>query len=215
MYTLSASLDSAIPEINRALPVEIMRDFDTIVLFGRLAAASQTLLTLRRDPEDPLLPALEPESMVMIRCYDLEMNPILMRAKVLSSSGDECRTGELELIPYHTDRKNIRYPLCPPASAGVLGAGEEKSRPCQLLNVSMGGACIVSGSLYEVGQALRLTILSNGQGSIPLPCEVIRVAPRRGDRYEYGLAFTGEERKGCLAGFLREWLGCAEGAADE
>lgn len=200
-----SAFERAIPQLAWEMPVEVMKDFDVVLLFGKLAAVSPVELTVRRMASEPCFPVMEEEGMVLVRCYDSQLEPVLLRAKVTRSSGTECTMGEIEMIPYKTQRQEVRYPLCPPAELSVLdGAGQEPSQPCQLLNISAGGACILAGRSYAVGQALCLRIGPEGA----YPCNVIRVTPRRGCCFEHGLVFGRLDRSQvqCLEEFLRDWF---------
>lgn len=206
--SLTAS-ERSIPELDWEMPVEVMRDFDTVLMFGKLAAVGLDEITIRRTSSELRFPILEPESAILIRCYDIRMAPVLLCARVAGSSGLECTVGNLVLIPYKTQRKEVRYPLCPPVATAVLdGGGQERLQPCQLLNISVGGACIVAGRGYGVGQTLQLQVrLAKTDRCVPYPCRVTRVTPRRGGSFEYGLLFEklDEGQIGCLAEILRDW----------
>ena len=195
-----------IPKLDWEMPVEVMKDFDTMLMFGKLAAVSPEGITIRRMLSEVCFPIMEAESKLLIRCYDLHRAPVILRARVIRSSGMECTAGELELIPYHTQRKEIRYPLCPPAMISVLDdtAGEQL-QPCQLLNISAGGACIVAGGGYTVGQVLRLQVsLAKADGCMSCSCKVTRVTPWRGGCFEYGLFFEKLDKK--QIHYLEEFL---------
>lgn len=178
------------------MPVEVMKDFDTVLLFGRLAAAGPVELSIGRIPGEDSFPACKAGSVVLVRGYDSRMDPVLLRARVVRSSGMECVVGQLEFIPYKTPRKDARYPLTPPANVYALdGGGPEQSQLCQLLNISTGGACIVSEHSYRIGQPLCLRVeLVKGDGYAVYRCRVVRVTPRRGSYFEYGLLFSGLDR---------------------
>lgn len=215
------SCGQPIPELDWEMPVEVMRDFDTVLLFGKLSAVSQTALTVRRASDERCFPAVEERSAVLVRCYDTKMDPVLLCARVTHSSGVECTVGELEMIPYKTRRKSVRYPLCPPTAVSVLDNGApEGSRPCQMLNISDSGACIVTAGRYAVGQTLQLRaeLMEKGEPASFL-CRVVRVTPRRGDCFEYGLLFEHLNKRrrsslmGALQGLLRVCAGVRGGGA--
>lgn len=177
--------------LNREMPIEVMKDFDTVLLFGRLADVSPTALTVRRASSELCFPILKRGGAVLVRGYDEQMNPVLFCGRLAQSSGLECTVGELEAIPYRTDRKYARWPLCPPASIEVLdGAEPGLPQPCQLLNISRSGVCIVCEHIYAVGQILYLRIKTAISGQCaPYRCKVVRATPRRGDSFEYGMLF--------------------------
>lgn len=205
-----ASFHPSLSEFNRKMPVEVMRDFDTVLLFGKLAAIDPSELTVECAADKNSFPILEKGSAVLVRCYNAQLSPILLLARVARSSGSECTVAKWELIPYQTHRKGVRYPMCPPAAAAIVdGPSPERSRPCQLLNISANGACIVTKDCYAVGQTLCLWFeLPDADLYPPCSCKVVRIAPRRGGRFEYGLSFTRPcgIRQVRLSDTLRAWL---------
>lgn len=201
--------EQLISRIDRNMPVEVMRDFDMVLLFGRLDTVSEKEMTIRRASNDQCFPVMEEGGVVLVRCYDMRRAPILLRARVTRASGLMCRVGELEWIPYRTQRKGARYPLCPPASACVVEELDPESAwPCQLVNVSARGACIVAQRAYTVGQSLCLRIgPENAGGCAAYSCQVARATPRGNGSFEYGLSFghlSGEQREGLLEALHRQ-----------
>lgn len=179
--------------LDHGMPVEVMKDFDTVLLFGRLTADSPKVLTIGRIPGEKAFPVCKGGSAVLVRGYDSRMAPVLLRGRVLCSSGTRCVVGELKRIPYQTRREIARYPLTPPASVCTMDdAAPDQPQPCQLLNISAGGACIVTEQPYQTGQQLRLRVeLVKGAGRAAVyRCRVVRATPRSGGCFEYGLAFT-------------------------
>lgn len=191
------------PALDHGMPVEIMKDFDTVLLFGRLLTNSPVVLTIGQIPGESNFPVCPPGSPVLVRGYDGQMDPILLLGQVVRSSGTQCVVGGLKQIPCRTRRKNVRHPLTPPASISALDDEEpDRLHPCLLLNLSTGGACIVAERSYRTGQALQLHVeLSWKPGRTAVyPCRVVRATPRSGPRFEYGLSFTGmdEQSRGNL-----------------
>lgn len=186
-----ATSKQPLPQLDWGRPVEVMKDFDTVLMFGKLSAASPEGLTIKRISGERCFPVLRDGGALLIRCYDIQMAPIILRARVARSSGVECTVEEVEWIPYETQRKDTRYPLCPPAMVSVLGSDAQGPlQACELLNISVSGACIVAGRGYAMGQALELQIrLEKTDKDVACPCKVTRVTPRSGGRFEYGLLF--------------------------
>lgn len=184
---------SAIPQFDRGMPIEVMKDFDSMLLFGRLASDSPEELVVGRISGEKDFPVCEPGSPVLVRGYDAQMNPILLRGRVARSFEMECTVGGLKVITYKTPRKSPRYPLAPPANVYVLeDAALDQPQLCLLLNISAGGACIVSEYRYEPEQPLRLQVAlsKNQRYATAYHCQVVRVTPRPGRQFEYGLLFT-------------------------
>ena len=179
--------------LDRGMPVEVMKDFDTILFFGKLIADAADKLTIGQIPEEKVFPICQIGSTVLIRGYDTKINPVLLLGRVESSSWRQCVMRDLERIPFESERKCVRYPMTPPASVCLLDGTElGRPQPCQMLNISMSGACIVSEYTYQAEQSLCLQVkLSNDQKHIGLyPCRRVRATPRSGGWYEYGLLFT-------------------------
>lgn len=190
------------------MPIEVLRDFDSLLLFGRLAADSPAELVIKRIPGERDFPVCEPGSPVLVRGYDAQMDPILLRGRVARSLEAECVVDGLKVITYKTPRKSVRYPLAPPANVYVLeDAALDQPQLCQLMNLSAGGACIVSEYRYEPEQPLRLQVAlsKNQRYATAYHCQVVRVTPRKGSRFEYGLLFTqlDDRTQNCLTQDIR------------
>lgn len=218
------SFDPSAYAIDWEMPVEVMRDFDTILLFGKLTAATPADLTIRRISKEACFPIIDREGVVLVRCYDMQADPVLLRARVIQSTGLDCTVGNLELLPYKTSRQYARYPLCPPGRVFVWedGAGAGAFQPCQLLNISSHGACIVAECRYPVGQALRLAVdPAETEESASYPCTIVRMTPRWGGQFEYGLSFAqlNKQRRGRLFSALQDrfpiYFGARGGFLDE
>lgn len=179
-------------KLDRSMPVEVMKDFDTILFFGKLTADTSEKLTVEHIPEERAFPTCRIGSTVLVRGYDAHMNPVLLLGKVASSSSVQCVMRDLKRVPFETQRKCVRYPMTPPASVCILdGAELSRPQPCQMLNISMGGACIVSEYTYQAEQSLCLQVeLNKRLEHFGLyRCRMVRATPRGGSWYEYGLLF--------------------------
>lgn len=190
------------------MPIEVLRDFDSMLLFGRLASDGPAELVIQRIPGEQDFPVCEPGSPVLVRGYDAQMDPILLRGRVARSFEAECAVDGLKVITYTTPRKSVRYPLAPPANVYVLeDAALDRPQLCQLMNISAGGACIVSEYRYEAEQSLRLQVAlsKNQRYATAYHCQVVRVTPRKGGRFEYGLLFTqlDDRTQSCLTQDIR------------
>lgn len=198
---LAGESQTDVPELitlHRSMPAEVMVDFDTIIFFGQLVSDSPRRLTIRRTLDGTAFPRHHPGSMVLIRAYDTAGTPVLIRAKVMHSSAAKCTVEEPELIQYKTKRKTIRYPIYPPANIYLLDDALRRSpQPCLLINISTSGACVVSKYSYALRQVLEIHIeLAAGCGRFAHCCQVIRTAPRKEGRFEYGLSFPGLDQMG-------------------
>lgn len=178
--------------LDRGMPVEVMKDFDTVLLFGKLTADTSEKLTIEQIPEEASFPICRIGSTVLVRGYDTQTNPVLLLGKVASSTRTQCVVRGWKRVPFETKRKCVRYPMTPPASVCILDGTElGQPQPCQMLNISMGGACIVSEYTYQAEQTLCLQVeLSREREHTErYPCRMVRATPRGGGWYEYGLLF--------------------------
>ena len=72
-------------------------------------------------------------------------------------------------------------------SVGRTAAGEE---PCRILNISVGGACIISNARYHKGDRLLLNVkLFEERDASLLFCKVLRVTEKDYLGFEYGCRF--------------------------
>ena len=101
------------PMLDQRMPVEVMKDFDTILLFGRLTTDGPSALTVWRIPGEEDFPVCPPGSAMLVRGYDVRMDPVLLLGRVAGSTGAKCVVGDSKWIPYETRRQGARYPLTP------------------------------------------------------------------------------------------------------
>ncbi len=195
-----AARDGARPPLaafNPEMPVDILADFNTPLLSGRLASFGQESLAVERIAGEMSLPVQQTGTPVFMRGYNTRMEPAILRGVIAKSSLIECVVDHLEPVPYDNQRKSVRYPLSPPASIYVMDdTWLDKPQQCQLLNISTGGACISSTFRYELGQTLRLEVeLLKSSGGTACRCQVVRMTKHKNDLFEYGLLFARLNRR--------------------
>ena len=199
---------SAVPQFDPGMPIEVMRDFDTVLLFGRPVSGGPGELPIGRIPGEKCFPLCPPGSTVLVRGYDAQLNPILLRGRVIRSFEMECVVGGLKVVPYETPRESIRHPLTPPTTVYALeDAALDRPQLCQLLNISASGACIVSEYSYRLEQSLRLQVALGREQryGTAYRCQVVRATPRKGRQFEYGLRFIqlDDQTQSCLMRDIR------------
>ena len=182
----------AVPAFNRGMPIEVLKDSASPMLFGRLSSINSTQLIVERIPGEMSLPVFEPGSGVALRGYDMETNPIILHATVSRSSIVECVMDNWTVDNYANHRRSVRFPLTPSANIYSM---EDKTlsspEPCRLVNISTGGACILSTFSYKEGQELRLRLeLIEKGGHTSYVGQVIRMSLRSDGSFEYGLLFV-------------------------
>jgi len=90
--------ERSIPAFDQGMTLEVMTDLGTVLLFGKLAEVSQAELVIERIPGGVCFPITEAGSAVLVRSCDAQLIPVILRAKVIRSSGAECAVGDLERI---------------------------------------------------------------------------------------------------------------------
>lgn len=100
------------------------------------------------------------------------------------------KVSDLALIRLGNDRAFFRVNTNIDAvvtSASRTSAGES---PCRLLNISVGGACILSNTRYHKGERLLMNVkLFEERNASLLFCKVLRVTEKDYLGYEYGCRF--------------------------
>lgn len=180
------------PALNLDMPVDVMENYDTVLLTGRVSRFDHTELVVERMAGEMSLPTQQVGGTVLIRGYNEQIEPLIMQGIVKRSSLVECVVSGLELIPYDNLRKSVRYPLSPPANIYAMeDTTLDQPQECRLLNISTGGACIESTFAYAMNQTLRLRVelIKNG-GYTSYQCQVVRITPRPDGHYMYGLLFA-------------------------
>ena len=128
---------------------------------------------------------------VKIRGYsDHEKKAVYMDGTITSMPDHIWKVEELQVTKIENAR--VFYRLSTDLDATVttfsgLGAGE---RPCKLLNISVGGACIGSDKQYHKGDKflLKVRLLADRPESAML-CQVLRIIEREKAEFEYGCQF--------------------------
>ena len=137
-------------------------------------------------PGAAALPLLEAGRCVAVRGTEAGEEPLYMAATVAESSPLACRLGRLAVIPPLNRRRHVRQEVQAPAEF----QGEEGLlQACQLRNISLGGACVVSPRSCAVGEELVLRT-ALGETPLTLPGQVVRVEERDDGQFVYGFQFS-------------------------
>ena len=98
----------------------------------------------------------------------------------------------MEFILYNTknDRAFFRLGTNLDATAAMFSGLEIGEKPCKLLNISVGGACVSSEYRYHEGDKflLKVRLLKDRPESVMF-CQVLRVVQRDESKTEYGCRF--------------------------
>lgn len=128
---------------------------------------------------------------VRIRGYhDHEKKAVYMEGTIIPQQKHTWQVEDLTVARIGNDRAFFRLSTNIDATAttfGGFGAGE---RPCRLLNISLGGACIASDYPYREGDKFLLKVrLLEDRDISAMFCQVLRIIDKGESKFEYGCQF--------------------------
>lgn len=177
-------------EIYSGMRVEVTT-FDGRMLFvAKLMGIRGSEAELHQYSESSLSEDTEPFR-VRIRGYnDHERKAVYMEGTISPKPEHRWLVENLMIARIGNDRAFFRLDTDVEATATILygsGAGE---KPCRLVNISVGGACISSEYEYEEGTKflLKVKLLEDREVSVMF-CQVLRIIKKEGNKAEYGCRF--------------------------
>ena len=136
-----------------------------------------------------------PENMVpvpvRIRGYhDRARKAVYMEGFITPGPQHIWNVTQLSVARLGNDRAFFRLDMNVDATATIFTGSRAGERPCKLVNISVGGACIASEFPYQEDDKFLLTVrlLEDRDTSVML-CQVLRIIDRGEDRCEYGCRF--------------------------
>lgn len=145
-----------------------------------------TLKTLRMDAEE--LPA-SPVT-VLLRGYDKKtLKAVLLEASIAPGEEPSWQAENLTLRKAGNDRSYFRLDANLEASTAPASA-QKLMEPCKVLDISAGGARIVTKQTHKMGDQVLLSVrLLAEKESLEIFCRVLRIVHRENGRQEYGCQF--------------------------
>lgn len=182
------------PDLSSGLRVEVLTMANYLLFVGRLKVLDDGVLEVRRDTGDPLPQALY-NSEVKLRGFQKNSQPFCLKGTVGKSSRDFWQVENLKVLQSRENRGFFRQDTDLDAqvrsSGHYRGLGSEESE-CKVLDVSAGGARILSRNVYMEGDRFQLEVeLLTEERPFSMACRVLRVTPKKGFKYEYGCKFEG------------------------
>lgn len=134
-------------------------------------------------PEQPLP--------VRIRGYsDHERKAVYMEGVITPMPQNKWSVAELKVCRAGNDRAFFRLETNIDASATMFSGLAMGERPCKLLNISIGGACISSEYRYHDGDKFLLKVrLLEDRPESAMFCQIVRIIEKKEDKFEYGCRF--------------------------
>lgn len=177
-------------EIYSGMRVEVTA-FDGRMLFiaklmglhGSQAELHQYLEAAISQVEEPLP--------VRIRGYsDRDRKAVYMEGVIAPLPQNKWAVTELKVCRIGNDRAFFRLDTDLDATATMFSGLAMGEKPCKLLNISIGGACIRSETKYHDGDKflLKVRLLEDRPESVMFS-QVVRVIEKDGSGFEYGCRF--------------------------
>ena len=128
---------------------------------------------------------------VRIRGYhDHEKKAVYMEGTISPRPNRVWHVEDLTVARVGNDRAFFRLDTNIDATATTFGGLNAGEKPCKLINISVGGACIASAYPYREGDKFLLKVkLLEGRDISAMFCQVLRVIDRGNSQFEYGCRF--------------------------
>lgn len=136
--------------------------------------------------------AQEEESIhVRIRGYsDHERKAVYLEGVITPKQKHIWQVDELTVVKIGNDRAFFRLTTDLDATATMFSGLEMGEKPCKLLNISVGGACIGSEYRYHKDDKFLLKVkLIEDRPVSAMFCQVIRIIEKEDEKFEYGCQF--------------------------
>jgi len=128
---------------------------------------------------------------VRIRGYsDRDRKAVYMEGVITPLPQNKCSVTELKVCRIGNDRAFFRLDTNLDATATMFSGLAMGEKPCKLLNISIGGACIGSGARYHEGDKFLLKVrLLEDRPESAMFSQVMRVIEKGDAGFEYGCCF--------------------------
>ena len=179
------------PELYNGIPLDVMLQEGKALLSGKLTSFSKDGLTIERMPGQLSFDTCEAGTEVNVRGFNNGTMPFELKATVQESTRIILRLSDLQVIPYDEHRSNFRLSLNIPMNL-YYQRDEHFQNPeeCVLVNISTGGACIMSEFLHAEGEVLRMKVQIEDYAPISYLGQIIRVEEPEPGKFQYGFLFA-------------------------
>lgn len=177
-------------EIYSGMRVEVTA-FDGRILFvAKLMGLHGNQAELHQYSEAAISQEEEPLP-VRIRGYsDRDRKAVYMEGVITPMPQNKWSVAELNVCRIGNDRAFFRLDTNLDATATMFSGLEMGEKPCKLLNISIGGACIGSEHKYHDGDKFLLKVrLLKDRPESAMFAQVVRVIEKGDAKFEYGCQF--------------------------
>ena len=135
--------------------------------------------------------SLEEPLPVRIRGYnDRNRKAVYMEGVITPLPHNKCSVTELKVCRIGNDRAFFRLDTNLDATATMFSGLSIGEKPCKLLNISIGGACISSECRYHEGDKFLLKVkLLEDRPESAMFSQVMRIIDKGDNGFEYGCRF--------------------------
>lgn len=178
-------------EIYSGMRVEVVALDGRILFVAKLMGLHEDQAELHQYSEAAISREEEEPLPVRIRGYsDRERKAVYMEGIITPMPQNKWSVAELKVCRVGNDRAFFRLTTNLDATATMFSGLEMGEKPCKLLNISVGGACISSVSRYHDGDKFLLKVrLTEDRPESAMFSQVVRVIEKGDAGYEYGCRF--------------------------
>lgn len=179
-------------EIYSGMRVEVTDTKDIFLFVAKLLGLRGDQAELHQYSEDEIpFPADQEPMPVKIRGYsDHERKAVYMEGRISPLPHRVWAVTELRVSRVANDRAFFRLETNRDATVTMFSGLEMGEKPCKLVNISIGGACISSERRYHEGDKFMLRVkLVEDRPESAMFSQVMRVIEKDGENFEYGCRF--------------------------
>lgn len=190
-----AGESNEVDELYTGMRVEVTT-FDGRMLFiAKLMCIRQDTAELHEyiESTNPQPQQVEEALHVRIRGYsDYEKKAVYLEGYISPLPQHIWKVEKLSVARIGNDRAFFRLDTDVDATATSFTGFNVGERPCKMVNISIGGACIQSEHEYKEGDKFLLKVqLLEERDISTLFCEVLRIIPKEKGQFQYGCKFLG------------------------
>ena len=178
------------PEIYSGMRVEVTTRDGRLLFTARLVSPQNGTAELYQFSE-AALPLDDAPILVCIRGYnDRRRKAVYMEGVISPKPKHVWQVDELTVVRTGNDRAFFRLDTDIDASMTIFGGFGAGEKPCRMLNISVGGACITTEHPLRDGDKflLKVKLLEDRDSSV-MYCQVLRIIEKDGCPPQYGCRF--------------------------
>lgn len=178
----------------------VVREPPSCLMEAVLSDYSPDELVFTRVVGSTSLPVLQPGEILRIQGMDEGFTQVTLKATVKESTRVILKVTDMEVEEHDQRRNRVRENIVRPAELYQLNDKYLKNpEPCQLRDMTLDGARVISTYDYTVGEKVRFRVeLYEKAGHISSIGEIVRSRPMTDGLTEYGILFanlTKEKRR--------------------